>query len=131
MRFIVCVCVCALLPVWRQTYAPPKGSNGLTSVRRELLPVFGKGPVKGLRARQGPGNIPARVPAFNVGPERSLAKGVVQKGKGSRPVHRAPPFLTVASHSACRLANRASRLARSAEPFSAQTIFSKTAKARL
>lgn len=31
MRFIVCLCVCALLPGWRQTYAPPKRGNGLAS----------------------------------------------------------------------------------------------------
>ncbi len=129
MRFIVCLCV--LCCRYGGKPMAPEGANGLTSIRRELLPVFGKGPVKGFRACQGPGNVPARFSACNVGPQRSLAKGLIQQGKGSRPVHRAPPFLTVASHSACRLANRASRLARSAEPFSAQTIFSKTAKARL
>ena len=56
----------------------PEGANGLTSVRRELLPIFREGPVKGFRARQGPGNVPARFSAFNVGPQRSLAKGFVQ-----------------------------------------------------
>lgn len=70
----------------------PEGANGLLSVRRELLPVFGKGPVEGFRARPSPGNIPVRVPVLNVVPERSLAKGFVQKGKGNGAVHRAPPF---------------------------------------
>ena len=110
----------------------PEGANGLESVGRVLLAVFGKGPVKGFRARPSLGNVPARVPAFNVGPERRLPKGLVEQGKGIAPaVQRAPPFLTVASHSACRVAKRASRLARSALPFSAQTIRLKTARARL
>ncbi len=79
MRFTgVCLCLFVLCCRYGSKQRGPVGPDCLPSIRRELLPVFGKGPVKGFRARQGPGNIPARFPAFNVGPERSLAKGFVQ-----------------------------------------------------